>query len=775
MDVSVILPCHDAARFLDASIGSVVAQEGVSVEIIAVEDHSTDDTWNRLRALAARHPALTLLRTDRNRGQATARNLGIAAARGRYVAFLDADDAYTAPDVLARWVAEADARDMEMCVAGFSRWDGAGLRSREPLIPLVSDESGVADLVAHPAFANCAQSWQILYRRAFLEHHGLRFSQRLRQREDRLFFVTAMLRASRIGVHARHVVLYRAHDASTMRRIDYDQMAQFTLHMKLMREAIEAARAEGRVGVDFERANAQAYLRQLLSYWRALIVPVLGGQARGRAEVEAFLAALHALTGDLPALWPDRVFMRRRDGMLREGVMDMARLALIADRRDLLHRLLLPMRLHLTQVRALAREAGVDWGEEAAQRYLCFQRDAALPEDDTARAPPLAALVRRVIVHVGLPKTGTSALQGFCEAHRFALLDRGIWYPVGAAFHETGGRRDRSPGHLLLLRDLVEDPAGPRATRRLAQLRAEIASLGQPVDTLILSAENVASHLLWCAPGDAAPVARILAALGVEEVELALVLRRPDQWFASYYREVIANPFNGVTASPMAFFEALEQRGLFDQEALVGAMQALPGVRRLHVASHEGLRASGGTVAWFLGLLGDAVADMEPGAPLTANTSLTDAQAANVRLMKTLYLDRETCEGLLRKVLASDELAGSRFSLIARHEGEAIAARLKDPLRAFDARFPGLPPPGPPGGDPEAPLAVLPDLARASPAVGWDGLPTLAPPGPSEKPVPVILAEHHRVITSRSWALTAPLRALLLGARALHARITRPR
>jgi glycosyltransferase involved in cell wall biosynthesis len=86
--ISVILPCYNMARFLGEAVESVIAQQHPDLEIIVVDDGSTDDTAAVARAL----PACVRTFHQENRGPAAARNLGLTAARHELVAFVDADD-----------------------------------------------------------------------------------------------------------------------------------------------------------------------------------------------------------------------------------------------------------------------------------------------------------------------------------------------------------------------------------------------------------------------------------------------------------------------------------------------------------------------------------------------------------------------------------------------------------------------------------------------------------------------------------------------------------
>ena len=87
--VSVVIPAYNAERWIGETLESVLAQEAPDLEVLVVDDGSTDDT----AAVVARFPSVRCLRKP-NGGLGSARNAGIRAATGRYVAFVDSDDVW---------------------------------------------------------------------------------------------------------------------------------------------------------------------------------------------------------------------------------------------------------------------------------------------------------------------------------------------------------------------------------------------------------------------------------------------------------------------------------------------------------------------------------------------------------------------------------------------------------------------------------------------------------------------------------------------------------
>ncbi len=98
--VSIIMPAYNAAATLPHAVASVRAQNFADWELLIVDDASQDGTAAHAGELASLDPRIRLVHTARNGGAARARNLGIDAARGRHVAFLDSDDEWL-PDKLA--------------------------------------------------------------------------------------------------------------------------------------------------------------------------------------------------------------------------------------------------------------------------------------------------------------------------------------------------------------------------------------------------------------------------------------------------------------------------------------------------------------------------------------------------------------------------------------------------------------------------------------------------------------------------------------------------
>lgn len=118
-DVSVIVPVYNAESFLEECLGSILSQEGVSLEVVCVNDSSPDNSLAILEELARKDTRVIVV-TQQNGGAGSARNRGIDLARGRYLAFMDSDDLYPATDTLFALVQAAEENDVALCGGSFS-------------------------------------------------------------------------------------------------------------------------------------------------------------------------------------------------------------------------------------------------------------------------------------------------------------------------------------------------------------------------------------------------------------------------------------------------------------------------------------------------------------------------------------------------------------------------------------------------------------------------------------------------------------------------------
>ncbi|MET9963341.1 glycosyltransferase [Streptomyces sp. NPDC006326] len=191
-DVSVIIAVYDALPYLGDCLESVVQQSiGMErLEVIAVDDGSTDGSGAELERYAARHPQLRVLHQPNSGGPGGPRNRALDLARGRYVFVLDADD-HLGPEALERLVAMADAQGSDVVLA---RQVGLGRTVSEKAYRHAEE----ADLYTSEVYRSLHSAK--LMRRQVLEDGHLRYPEDLWYGEDQIFMTSVYLAAGRISV-----------------------------------------------------------------------------------------------------------------------------------------------------------------------------------------------------------------------------------------------------------------------------------------------------------------------------------------------------------------------------------------------------------------------------------------------------------------------------------------------------------------------------------------------------------------------------------------------
>ncbi len=222
--ISVVMPVFNGERFLGEAIESILAQDDSPLEILVVDDGSTDGS----AAVAQSFGGPVRVIRQANAGHVVARNRGILAARGEYVATLDADDLFS-PDKFALQVGRLDRHPEIDIVVGQLSY----LRPAD-------GEGGEVAFVEHLdnhlslSFGTC------LFRREVFDRVGLG-DETMPFADDWDWFMRAREARIPLLVH-RHVVLhYRLHDANMTR--DREAGARYTLHM--MRRSLARRRGRG--------------------------------------------------------------------------------------------------------------------------------------------------------------------------------------------------------------------------------------------------------------------------------------------------------------------------------------------------------------------------------------------------------------------------------------------------------------------------------------------------------------------------------------------------
>lgn len=191
--ISVVMSAYNAQDTVERALRSVLAQTHEQLEVVVVDDGSTDDTRAIIERLAAADPRVRLLDPAPNAGVSTSRNRALDAARGDWIAFLDSDDEYT-EQRLATMLAAAGP-EVDAVISGHTIVLPTGER-RERRSLASGSMSGLDAALASLTDRITPFIWDKIYRASAIE--GLRFAVDIHRAEDAIFAIQAHARCRRV-------------------------------------------------------------------------------------------------------------------------------------------------------------------------------------------------------------------------------------------------------------------------------------------------------------------------------------------------------------------------------------------------------------------------------------------------------------------------------------------------------------------------------------------------------------------------------------------------
>lgn len=304
--VSVIMPAYNAAGTIGRAVASALRQTEQNLEVIVIDDASTDSTVAIAEHLAARDGRVRVKRQSVNRGPAAARNIGLAAACGEWVALLDADDEFE-PHRLAHLLMLADRYGADMVADNLLLCPETGPRRETPMIsPTVLPAGRWLSAAAFVA-GNVGSRYtprvsfgflQPMIRRAFLAAHDLSYNEENRFGEDFLLSLSCLLAGARWWITPEAMYRYSVR-AGTATEV---QSAPDLLRIRMFEEAL--LRCHPAVAADPSLAAALRRHKRVIEhfyYYRAFTDAVKSG-AMGpacRMLLQNFGSFRHILTEGL--------------------------------------------------------------------------------------------------------------------------------------------------------------------------------------------------------------------------------------------------------------------------------------------------------------------------------------------------------------------------------------------------------------------------------------------------------------------------------------------
>lgn len=268
--ISIILPIYNMETYIEHCLCSLMSQTYKDLEIILVNDGSTDKSLEICKAYANLDPRIVLI-NKQNEGVSIARNTGMKKAKGKYIAFVDPDD-WIEPDMYDALLKQLKKWQAPVCLCNFYKdykkksqakvfeFEKEVLIGEEIIEYLINDMIGVADLL--PKYTMIMGSvWRGLYDRRFLEENQLTFMPKVSIMEDLIFMIKVLLKCEKVAIESGVWYHYVQHHDSNLH--SYNE--QLWEHQLLVYEHLEQSLRESGLEAQLRNRLDTRYIGMILN------------------------------------------------------------------------------------------------------------------------------------------------------------------------------------------------------------------------------------------------------------------------------------------------------------------------------------------------------------------------------------------------------------------------------------------------------------------------------------------------------------------------------
>ena len=224
--VTVVVPAYNAERYIEKTLKTIIAQQGVNFELIVVNDGSTDsteDVASSVLGLSQNSATFSRIIRIENSGVSSARNTGLISARGEYIIFFDSDDLMS-EDCLSSVYRKACETQADVLAFGFDvvDWSGRIVRRFEDRYEYLSKPTdGKTVLLLMMKNKTWLWTGSVLYKKSFLEEHTLKYQAGATNGEDVEFTMKALFVAEQVAFEEQSLAKSVIRSYSASRISDY--------------------------------------------------------------------------------------------------------------------------------------------------------------------------------------------------------------------------------------------------------------------------------------------------------------------------------------------------------------------------------------------------------------------------------------------------------------------------------------------------------------------------------------------------------------------------
>ena len=218
--VSIIIPAYNVERYIEKCITSILEQTHTNIEVIVVDDGSTDKTGKLIDTISQHDKRVRVLHKE-NAGVSAARNSGIEMSTGEYVVFVDGDD-YIAEDYVEYMLGLIKSTGSDFCLSKCCYTKSGERQTENECIEKLKPEAATALLLSPAVIVGC---WNKIFKRSLIVDNNIWFSTTLFYGEGLTFIKTIAQIAKSVGVGNRKVYYYRRNnEASATTKFDINKL-----------------------------------------------------------------------------------------------------------------------------------------------------------------------------------------------------------------------------------------------------------------------------------------------------------------------------------------------------------------------------------------------------------------------------------------------------------------------------------------------------------------------------------------------------------------------
>jgi len=239
MDISIIIPVYNVEKYLRRCLDSVLQQKNISMEIILVDDGSTDSSSNFCEEYVACHSNIKCIHIE-NSGPSTAKNIGYNEATGKYVAFIDSDDELK-PEMFSTMLESGFKHNADIVCCNYIQIDENGNISHIEYTGveyvLKRDEALKAILIKDKIYSQC---WTKIYKRETMDLYHIRNTEGLKTEEDFIYNIQAFACSKTICIVDKPLYIYTHRLKSLSKDYYRDHISQYIDNRILRLEMVDS-------------------------------------------------------------------------------------------------------------------------------------------------------------------------------------------------------------------------------------------------------------------------------------------------------------------------------------------------------------------------------------------------------------------------------------------------------------------------------------------------------------------------------------------------------